>query len=242
MEVTLRKADVERRLLAFVIDHICITIVAMFSFWILEGFFMAGLVGVLLYLCKDVTGGASIGKRVVGLAVRYSEEPDTVPEVPALMLRNIFSFLWPLELLMIMFSRNKRKIGDNLAGTDVYIVPRTTPPARLYVIIAVVAVVGLASFVLGIMGVLRNSEPHQIAIAHIEASEEVRSVVGEITGYGFFLQGNISTTGISAGMSGSANFTIPVRGERGNMSVVVWLEMEAGSEWEITRVLYRTAE
>jgi uncharacterized RDD family membrane protein YckC len=72
----------------------------------------------VLYTCKDIINGRSIGKRIFGLAVR--DDNFNLPIKSKLILRNIFTFLWPVELVFILISKQKKKIGDQLVHTDVF--------------------------------------------------------------------------------------------------------------------------
>jgi len=243
----LQQASFEKRLGAFLIDHFILTMVLVMGFmyiaWdsfenepeqLFRLFPMFMLVAFVVYCSKDIFGGASLGKLTVGLAVRCSDDVELTPSGWNLFYRNVLSFLWPVELIALLCSRNKRKIGDNLAGTDVYSVSRKTKTA----VIVVVAVLLVASFVFalvfGITAILKNDASYLTAISYIEASEEIKSVVGNITGYGFFVQGSLS---ISNGY-GEADYYIRVIGDAGELSVAVRLERKPGMEWEIIDVLH----
>jgi len=132
MNTELQKADFGKRLAAFLIDHVVLCIIGAIGapfllwdvhingfdrLWIVFPIFM--FIIFFIYCFKDVIGGASIGKRIIGLVV-ICNDATTAPPKKRLFLRNVFSFLWPLELLMMLCSKRKSKIGDMLAGTDVY--------------------------------------------------------------------------------------------------------------------------
>ena len=129
----IQRADYEKRFAAALIDHIVLCVVSSIGVpflylevysngfdrrWIFFPMFMC--IVFFVYYFKDIVGGASIGKRVMGLTVRNCDESAMKPSAKKLFARNIFSFLWPVELLMILLGKHKRKIGDILAGTDVY--------------------------------------------------------------------------------------------------------------------------
>jgi len=247
MNNDLRKAGFGKRLVAFLIDHIILSIVSVFGLlffswelfiddpgrlFVVFPIFM--LVAFFLYCFKDIVGGASIGKRAMGLIVRNVDDTETKPSMTKLFLRNILSFLWPLELLMILCSKDKRKIGDNLAGTDVYSVSRKIRAASIVIIALLSFIVFIASLVFGTTAIMRNDDSFRTAISYIEASEEIRDIIGDVTGHGFFVQGGISVSG----GRGSANFLIRVIGEKGDMPVAVWLERSPGTDWEIVNISY----
>ena len=247
MPANLQKANFEKRFGAFLIDHIILSTVMVFGFllttWrhlvdsperVMQMFPIFLIIVFICYCLKDVVGGASIGKRTVGIAVRDSEDAEQKPPASKLFLRNVFSFLWVIELFMILCSKNKRKIGDNLVNTDVYVVSPQIKPAGIVVTVVMIVVVFVSSTFFGATSLLRNSESFRVATSYIEASEEIRDIVGEITGFGFFPQGNISITN----NHDTANFIIRVRGEYDDLRVAIWLERMFGRNWEIVGVSY----
>ena len=130
-----RQASIGRRLGAFLIDHLIFSFVLIFVFaFILFGgrfgnteempigffFLIFMIVAFLLYGFRDLIKGQSIGKRVLGIGVRDVSDNFVIPSVSRLFLRQVFSFMWPVEFLVLVFSSDNRKIGDRIAGTAVY--------------------------------------------------------------------------------------------------------------------------
>ncbi|MDR2569880.1 MAG: RDD family protein [Oscillospiraceae bacterium] len=130
-----KKASIGRRLGAFLIDHFIFIFVLVFvfafgvfgimfdnaedaPFMLLFLIFM--IVAFFVYGFRDSLKGQSIGKRVLGIGVRDISDSFTVPSASRLFLRQIFSFIWPVEFLVLVFSNENRKIGDKIARTDVY--------------------------------------------------------------------------------------------------------------------------
>jgi uncharacterized RDD family membrane protein YckC len=72
---------------------------------------------ICLYLNKDIFSGRSIGKRMTGLQIteNIAEGP---PGPLRCLVRNFFSLLWPLELVVLLFNPGRR-VGDFVAGTRV---------------------------------------------------------------------------------------------------------------------------
>jgi len=68
------------------------------------------------FLCKDLINGQSLDKKQTNLQVVNSNESKA--SSLKLILRNIFTFLWPIELLVMMVSPGRR-LGDFIAGTRV---------------------------------------------------------------------------------------------------------------------------
>lgn len=71
----------------------------------------------LIYFLKDSYRGKSIGKRIIGLQVvsRSSSEPASSLQC---FIRNLFIPIWPLEVLITLFSPTIR-LGDLIANTKV---------------------------------------------------------------------------------------------------------------------------
>ena len=135
-QIIFRKASIWQRLGAFLIDHSILSYIFAFVFVIV---FVSGLVAsgdsyeppillfafallpvFLVYCFRDIVKGQSIGKRLLGIGVRDINDKFAVPPASRLFLRQIFSFIWPVEFLVLIFSGENRKIGDKIAGTEVY--------------------------------------------------------------------------------------------------------------------------
>jgi uncharacterized RDD family membrane protein YckC len=69
-----------------------------------------------LFLCKDLAGGRSIGKRLFNLQI-VSLENHSVSSLK-LIFRNIFTFMWPIEIVFCLIDSEK-KLGDIVFGTKV---------------------------------------------------------------------------------------------------------------------------
>jgi len=93
-------------------------------------------------------------------------------------------------------------------------------------------VIFVFSMTFGINAIMRNDDSFRTAISYIEASEEIRSIVGEITGYGFFVQGSINVSG----GPGNASFLIRVIGEDGVLYVAVRLSRSPETDWQVVGV------
>lgn len=69
-----------------------------------------------IYFNKDILLGQSIGKRICALQVtdRKTGEPATPFKC---LIRNLTLFFWPIELVVILITRNRR-LGDFIANTE----------------------------------------------------------------------------------------------------------------------------
>ena len=128
----IQKASVGKRIGAFLLDIFIFVPILMFPFSFMLMF--TGLSGGLsdtvirainivfmIIVCfRDTIKGQSIGKRIFGIGVRDVYDNFTIPSIPKLFLRQILSFIWPIEFLVLAFSSDNRKIGDRIASTGVY--------------------------------------------------------------------------------------------------------------------------
>ena len=133
-------ASTGRRFWAFIIDHIIITIIVLVPSFMFGpiNFFGIMLAASFLYAIKDIVKGRSPGKFVLGIAVRNQADASETPSAAKLFLRNVLSFLWPVEFIVLLSS--KTKIGDKLAKTNVYRLPKKMKPIiKLAIVLACVA-------------------------------------------------------------------------------------------------------
>ena len=254
----LGKASVAHRLGAFMIDHVIIsfvlvalsmlmlilfvgigdvpgsidvapdiTVSAAFPIFMLVSFFVYGL--------KDIVNGQSIGKRALGIAVRDRYDTSQTPSAGKLFLRNVFMFLWPIDFFVLACSAERTKIGDKLAGTDVYRISKK-PKVLTIIIAAVLAfVIFVGALFFGVLAIIKNHPAYHAAIHYIEANPRVAELVGDIEGFGSFPGGSVSTSG----GHGQAEFTIRVVGSDNTIHVHIRLEREPLRDWEVVGFHYR---
>lgn len=98
------------------------------------------------------------------------------------------------------------------------------PAGCLGAVLAMVALVGLLVWSAGRM--MKSSDAYRMAISRAKASPAVVQALGEPVEEGFLVSGSIHT----AGSSGSASLTCPLRGPKGKGTVYVEAERFAG-EW-----------
>ena len=244
---TIDKARFWLRVGAFMIDHAFLTLILSVSFAVLfftdilsdpariSAFFI--LVSAFVYCLKDIIKGQSLGKYAVGIAVRNREDTSEIPSAGSLFLRNIFTVLWPIELIVLACS--KTKLGDKMAGTDVY---RISKKPKLAIIIiagvltlAIATVIFVGSLLWGISSIIRNHPSYQTALSYIETNPQIIAQVGEIESFGFLPTGNISTSG----GRGQAEFTIRVVGSDDTIRVHIQLTREPLRDWEVISIYYR---
>ncbi|PZO34887.1 MAG: RDD family protein [Flavobacteriaceae bacterium] len=239
---TLLKSSRKRRFAAFIIDHFVL------SFLIVSICFLAfgpdfidkastGKIislpwimslGFLLYLLKDSIKGISIGKWAMGIMVRDENNPNQIPSMGRLFLRNLPFIIWPVEFIVLAISDQKKRLGDKIAKTIV--VKNPDKPGQLPRILMLIGVgiVFFIFFIVFIGSMMKNSDAYKTAITEIEKSEEIRIQTGGIKGYGIMPTGNISVSN----NEGQAQLEIKVLGNTNDMHVNVYLEKENG-QWKV---------
>lgn len=81
------------------------------SYYIVYGIIL--LIIEIGFLCKDVIGGQSIGKKIVHIKVVNADESKA--NLLQLIIRNITILIWPIEMIILLLG--KRKIGDVISKT-----------------------------------------------------------------------------------------------------------------------------
>lgn len=238
-------ASRKRRLIAFFIDLFLVSfpILALYFLFIIPDFEEIDPadqpIGLLLFLVfgallsKEFKNGISGGKWITGLQVRDAQNPDMVPSRARLALRNIFLLLWPLEGLGAAFSKDKKRLGDVLAKTQVLKNPDS--PARGWrfgALLSLIMVYSL-SMILVVSFILRSSAAYEVAIAEIATNEEVLEATGGIVEFDQFPMGNINISNDY----GEASLQIDVKGEQQDVLVSVGMIKAPGEDWQIQILL-----
>lgn len=114
------------RLASIVIDQalvifLCSMVVAPAAFlveelspFLYEPYDYLALLAPTMYLCKDIIGPRSLGKRLLNLQIVNEGDRQAAPA--RCVMRNMTLLIWPIELLIAMLNPS-RKLGDRLAGT-----------------------------------------------------------------------------------------------------------------------------
>ncbi len=72
---------------------------------------------IVLVLIKDIPI-LGIGKRIFSLEI-YTEGTDDVATVGQRILRNITLPIWPIEVLVLLFSKSGKRLSDKLFKTEI---------------------------------------------------------------------------------------------------------------------------
>lgn len=234
-----------RRIGAFLIDHILITLISMIPFLINfeklskdsdlfhKIFPFAMFVGLVGFLCKDVICGRSIGKLLFGIYVREYGSADSTPKFYRLILRNVFVLIWFVEFIIMLTDKEGRRIGDKVAKAQV--IGYQNNIVAGIVITALLAIsLFVPSLVIGVTQIIKNDAAYKTAIHYIENKSEITDAVGEIQGFGFFPAGNVS---YSNGY-GDSRLNIKVNGTQKSIFVSIYLERKPHSDWVVKYIDY----
>jgi uncharacterized RDD family membrane protein YckC len=235
-----------KRIAAFILDHCVITFLIVSTIFLALGpdfidqddselsFIMLSVMlpGFLLYIVKDSIKGISFGKWVIGVMVRDSVNPSAIPAFGRLVVRNLFLVIWPVEFLFLVFSQEKRRLGDKTVKTIV--IENNNKSATLYrtLVIAGLALLFSAFMFLFASSAMKNSDAYKVAVWEIEANEEIIKVTGGIKGYGMMPTGSIS---VSNG-SGQAQLQIKVIGNTRDLRVNVYLTKVPQGQWNLIKI------
>jgi len=138
MDLTeIKTISIGTRLAAMFLDHLFMTIIAMFFYIpamisVFAELFQAtheqtnvdfiggvygyvGLFGFAIYFCKDSFNGQSIAKRILKLQLVDNTTGDVASPWKC-FLRNLFIIIWPIEAIVVL-TNTSRRLGDMIAGT-----------------------------------------------------------------------------------------------------------------------------
>lgn len=131
----LKKANLNKRIIAFTIDYIVLAVIQYFvglllsvllnilkidSSIILIVVKTFTVINICVFFFKDSINGQSIGRKAVGIAVRDKNNVENTPSILRLALRNLTLIILPFELLVLILSDEKMiRFGDSLLNTEV---------------------------------------------------------------------------------------------------------------------------
>ncbi len=237
----------KRRLAAFLIDHtIASTIIILFTFIALGPNFMESevmkdkmlniilftTIPIIIFYCfKDSYKGISLGKWIMGIIVKNNIDYNT-PILKNLVLRNVSYIILPIEMIVLAFNKDKKRIGDMLAGTKVVTNPNKP---KMYLRIIAFITIGIISILFMFFTTaasMKGSAAYKVAIENIEINDDIIEQTGGIIGYGYMPLGNIS---IRNG-HGNAGLQIKVLGKKSDTTAIVFLYKEPNGEWTIRAI------
>jgi len=75
-----------------------------------KSFLVLKILALILYFVKDSFKGISFGKWIMGIMIRDDNEQKLIPSFWTLFIRNLYLVLWPIELVVLISNKNKKKI------------------------------------------------------------------------------------------------------------------------------------
>lgn len=234
----------KRRIAAFLIDHFTFTfLIVGIVFLSLGTNFMdetnfsnliskmlpAMLIGFLIYFAKDSIKGISPGKWVMGIMVRNENNPNVVPSIGKLFVRNLFLIIWPIEFIILASSQEKKRLGDKTAKAIVVKNPNKPTKLPRILVLAGIGITFFAFIFLFAGSAMKNSDAYKVAISEIEKNEEIISEISGIKDYGMMPTGSVN---ISNGY-GEAQLSIKVIGNEKDLNVWAYLTKEPNGEWKL---------
>ncbi len=149
-----------------------------------------------------------------------TEVNNDIPSKGKLFVRNLFIIIWPIEFLVLTFSKEKKIIGDNVAKTVVLNNPEKSK--KLYRISALITL--FAAFYiftnLFTSAAIKSSEAYKVASVYIESNKQLKEDLGDIVKYE-----NTSNSGISVSNGyGTANIEIAIEGTKSVETLTFYLQ------------------
>ena len=102
---------IKKRLLAFLIDLLVITILYIVIEYIIHVYNLLNWVCSLLYslpfvylFCRDCFTGRSIGKRILNISVIDKNSGESISPLKS-CIRNVFIIIWPIDLIVLFATK-----------------------------------------------------------------------------------------------------------------------------------------
>ena len=117
-----------------------------------------------LMSCRDLVGGASLGKRLLGIAATSAQNPDQPATLKGLWLRNALLILLPLEAVLVFTDPHMRRVGDKVGQTVVIAPPNPKLMARRLLLMAILFLGVLLLIMLTTLFHVRRSSAYGTAV------------------------------------------------------------------------------
>jgi uncharacterized RDD family membrane protein YckC len=138
------------------------------------------------YCLRDLIGGRSLGKWLLGIRVVDAADASSVPAVGKLMLRNVTIWFSPVGMVSAYMNPDKARFGDRLAGTMVVDDPPAAwkPPWKWWTprLVAVV-VIAMALYTWADqcgMRFIRQSRIYGVALSFADSYAPLQEVIAPV--------------------------------------------------------------
>jgi len=221
-----------KRFLAFIFDLVFIMFLA-FTLYMLfglifkidsEGYQNRTMYPLLIMIIAYLFFGElilknTLGKYLFGIEITGDEKPER-PSFRSFIKRGLLKIIWPVEGIVLLFSKQKKRLGDLWAKTIVVNkeTNRFKPFARLIIGIAVLIAL-LFSFRISMGWAVKKTDFYNIGINYLQNNNEV-----EIAGLPKVVNQTRNT----------ADFIVPVSDENKDKYARIYLEKN-GTEWNVSK-------
>ena len=139
------------------------------------------ILGIFVFLSKDLIQGRSLGKRLFNLRVSLVDKDYTCPSAKWLLIRNLPLLFFPIEIFLILRDKYCQRFGDKISGTFVIEINKVIHIRD--VSIRVIA----AYFILGIVWLeyytlhpiqIKKTSFYKLAIEEIKNSKDISQTMG----------------------------------------------------------------
>ena len=162
----------------------------------------------------------SLGKYLFGIEIVDIEQFER-PPLSSLVKRGLLKIIFPVEGLVLLFSKSKKRLGD--LWTKTFVVNKESNKLKPYVrlIIGFIAIIAIYfSFSISMGLAVKKTEFYHVGIDYLKSTSQV-----EITG----LPKEVVQSG------NNASFGVPVSNEDHDKYALVYLEIIEG-EWRVDHI------
>ena len=224
-----------KRLLAFAFDIAFIVLLAFTVYMVTGIIFKIDSVGfqnitfpILLILITgylffgEIFFKNTFGKYLTGIEVSGSETPGR-PSIQCFVKRGVLKIFFPVEGLVLLFSKNNTRLGDIWANTAVVNKESVRMNASARTVLGFAVLVALVLVFRISMGVaVRKADFYNAGIGYLTSTGEVK-VTGMVK--------------VVEQTRNSVNFIVPISNSTNNRYAIIYLKKN-GSEWSVDRASF----
>ena len=186
-------------------------------------------VGILILL-RDIIGGRSLGKRLLGIRVGDLKDNSRTPSAWALIQRQVTLVLFfPIEVYLLLFHKSKRRLGDHFGNCQVYYEEHREKWLLRDAAIILICVIAAYAFAPALpQHIAQTSHAYQLAVSIIGDDLYIREALGSAPKIGPFpLVFAFKGEGVFA-----ARVRLEAKGIRGSLDIDLVLGSFSGRLWE----------
>ncbi len=116
----------KERIIAFVIDMICImlfnTFISLIMIFVIKNLLSDSIITSILMcvtiFCKDCYNGTSLGKKIMNIQIVDKKTLEPASPIKC-TIRNLFYTIWFVEFIVFLFNKDRNRLGDYITKTIV---------------------------------------------------------------------------------------------------------------------------